>query len=119
MGWRVKDKGAGFSPNLNRGRNAYKIAMSRGGGCRVATVQGYLAHKKHPPPRTLQWGCAQGPMVALGRGGGPCERGTPVALCLGHAVKFQGFDTEECRGVRDQICTTQGPKLSCVSQVDF
>ena len=25
----------------------------------------YLAHKKLPPPRTLQYGCAQGPTVVL------------------------------------------------------
>ena len=33
-------------------------------------VQGYLAHKKRPPPRTLQKAYAQGPTVVLGGGGG-------------------------------------------------
>jgi hypothetical protein len=41
--------------------------------------QGYLAHKKQPPPRTLQKDCVWGPMVAPGRGGVSYERGTPVA----------------------------------------
>ena len=27
--------------------------------------QGYLAHKKHPPPGTLEWDYIQGPRVAL------------------------------------------------------
>ena len=30
------------------------------------SLQGYLAHKKHPPPRTLQWDYTYGPMVILG-----------------------------------------------------
>jgi hypothetical protein len=30
--------------------------------------QGYLAHKKTPPPRTQQQAYAQGPMVVLGGG---------------------------------------------------
>ena len=30
--------------------------------------QGHLAHKKEPPPRTLQYDYAQGPMVVLGGG---------------------------------------------------
>ena len=29
-------------------------------------VQGYLAHKKHPPPRALQEDYTQGAVVALG-----------------------------------------------------
>jgi len=32
----------------------------------LPTVQGYLAHKKVPPPRTLQQDQAQGPVVVLG-----------------------------------------------------
>ena len=31
-------------------------------------LQGYLVHKKHPPPRSLPWAYAQGPTVALGGG---------------------------------------------------
>ena len=30
------------------------------------SLQGYLAHKKQRPPRTLQQGCAVGPVVVLG-----------------------------------------------------
>ena len=32
-------------------------------------LQVYLAHKKHPPPRTLQKDYTWGPMVVLGGGG--------------------------------------------------
>ena len=32
-------------------------------------LQGYLAHKKQPPPRTLQKAYAWGPMVVLGGAG--------------------------------------------------
>ena len=32
----------------------------------IRPLQGYLAHKKLLPPRTLQWAYAQGPMVVLG-----------------------------------------------------
>ena len=41
-------------------------------------VQGYLAHKKPHPPRTLQKDYAQGLMVALRRGAVSDERGAPV-----------------------------------------
>jgi len=41
-------------------------------------LQGYLAHKKTPPPRTLQEPYAWGPMVVLGGGAVSYERGTPV-----------------------------------------
>ena len=33
--------------------------------CRSPAIQGYLAHKKTPPPRTLQWAYAEDPMVVL------------------------------------------------------
>ena len=35
---------------------------------RVEHLQGYLAHKKHPPPRTLQSDYTSGPTVVLGVG---------------------------------------------------
>jgi hypothetical protein len=41
-------------------------------------VQGYLAHKKQRPPRTLQEDYAQGHMVVLGGVAVSYERGTPV-----------------------------------------
>ena len=48
---------------------------------RVEGLQGYLAHKKLPTPRTLQWDHAYGHMVTLGGGGAVSdERGTPVGL---------------------------------------
>ena len=34
------------------------------------------------------------------------------------SVDFEGFDHAEIRGVRDQICSAQGPKVDCVWQVD-
>ena len=37
-----------------------------GGGCMIKCVQGYFAHKKPHPPRTLQYDHSWGPMVALG-----------------------------------------------------
>ena len=40
--------------------------------------EGYLAHKKPPPPRTLQLAYAQGPMVVIGEVAAFYERGTPV-----------------------------------------
>ena len=46
----------------------------------VPRLQGHLAHKKLPPPKTLQQVYAQGPTVVLGWGARYCERGTPVPL---------------------------------------
>ena len=43
----------------------------------VLAVQGYLAQKKTPLPRTLQKAYAYGTLVVLGGGGG-CNRCTPV-----------------------------------------
>jgi hypothetical protein len=34
----------------------------------ASALQGYLAHKKAPPPRTLQHAHASGPMLVLGGG---------------------------------------------------
>jgi len=45
-------------------------------------IQGYLAHKKRPPPRTLRHDYVQGHMVALGRGGVSHERGNPVLVSI-------------------------------------
>ena len=46
----------------------------------VVRVQGYLAHTKHPPPRTLHQGFTQGHMVVLTGGAVSYEQGTPVAV---------------------------------------
>ena len=48
----------------------------------ASTLQGYLAHNKRRAPRTLQYPCAYGPMVALGVGAVSYERGTPLVLVL-------------------------------------
>jgi hypothetical protein len=45
----------------------------------INAVQGYLAHKKQPPPMTLQYAYASGPTVVLARGGG-CFLVSRVAL---------------------------------------
>ena len=50
------------------------------GHTRELHVQGYLAHNKPPPHRTLHWDYASGPMVVLGRWAVSYERGTPVRL---------------------------------------
>ena len=52
--------------------------MRRGRGL-TSEVQGYLAHKKQPPPRSLQEDRAEGPMGILGGWAFSYERGTPVA----------------------------------------
>jgi len=31
----------------------------------------------------------------------------------------RGFVAADIRGLRDQICSTEGPKVNCVRQVDF
>ena len=36
-----------------------------------------------------------------------------------HVVEFGGFDGSKFRAKRDQICTTYGPKVNSVSQLDF
>jgi len=36
-----------------------------------------------------------------------------------HSAEFEGFVASDIRGLRDQICTTFGPKVNCVRQVDF
>ena len=55
-------------------------------------LQGFLAHKKLPPPRTLQYGYAYGPMVVLGGGAVSYERGTPVAASADVSSRISGSD---------------------------
>jgi hypothetical protein len=47
---------------------------------RSITLQGYLAHKKVQPPRTLEKAYAYGPVPILGGGAVSYEQGTPVGL---------------------------------------
>jgi len=49
-------------------------------------AQGYLAHKKLPPARTLQQAYTLGPMVVLRRGAVSCERGIPADKCRTSAL---------------------------------
>jgi len=64
----------------------------------TSTLLGHLAHKKQPPPRTLRSDYVWGLMVALGRGGGSYERGTPV--CTPATLNTGGFRGSEleCAG---------------------
>ena len=57
-------------------------------------LQGYLTHKKHIPPQTLQKDHTYGPMVVLGGGAVYYERSTPVfqADILGPWHKFVDFE---------------------------
>ena len=50
----------------------FKVLLPEGRGlhCIVYAIPGYLGHKKHHPPRTLQKDYTWGPMVVPGRGGG-------------------------------------------------
>ena len=40
-------------------------------------------------------------------------------FCEVKSVEHAGFDHEKFCGVRVQFCTTSGPKLNCLRQVDF
>jgi len=46
----------------------------------ACSIQGYLAHKKTPSPRSLQLGYAFGPTAVLGGVAVSYERGTPVLI---------------------------------------
>ena len=62
-------KGAGIRvENLGFTVSGFEFEVYRG-FLRTRTrtaIQAYLAHKKHPPPRTLQQHYSKGPMVVLG-----------------------------------------------------
>ena len=61
------------------------------------------------------------------------EQGTPVAMPVGRStvlallprirayrtVGYEGFVASDIRWLRDQICTTLGPEISCVKKFDF
>jgi len=47
------------------------------------------------------------------------QKQTKICECLLHSVEFEGFVPPEFWGIRDQICTTQGPEVNCVMQVDL
>ena len=36
-----------------------------------------------------------------------------------HTMEYAGFVGSKFRALCDQICTTQGPEVNCVRQVDF
>ena len=69
-------------------RDAARQRHRRGCHCTLR-VQGHLAHKKPPPNRTKQLAYAQGPMVVLGGGGLPYDRGTPVIADVRTEVPLQ------------------------------
>ena len=65
-------------------------------------LQGYLSHKKHPPPRTLQKDYTEGPMVVLGGQAISHEQGTPVMFGVsGFAleIRIQCLWREKCFAV--------------------
>ena len=66
-------------------------ARGDGQGAAAGGVQGYLAHTKQPPPKTLQKDSAQVPMVILGGGAVSYERCTPVT-CRGGRCGARAFD---------------------------
>jgi hypothetical protein len=45
-----------------------RTSLSSCGSVSPRSMQGFFAHKKASPPRTLQQAYAQGPMVVLGGG---------------------------------------------------
>ena len=61
--------------------------MNEPAGTKHLTLQGYLAHKKHPPPGILQQDYTLGHMVVVGGGALFYERGTPVAPALRFRVQ--------------------------------
>ena len=63
----VKRAGLGKSKS-QRGEHFRRCLQHAGRGRGALDVQGYLAHKKLPPPRTLQWADAYGPRAVLGGG---------------------------------------------------
>ena len=73
-------------------------------------LQGYLAHKKNAPTRTLQKDYTQGPTVVLGGH----KRGTPVALVTSEICSKLILNKEtsqksaklapEIQGGREQVC---------------
>ena len=69
-------------PWLQRGASLIRNSE----GWVVEGLQGYLAHKKPHPPRTLPKAHAQGPRGVLGGWAGSYERGTPVGLLQGRPL---------------------------------
>jgi hypothetical protein len=72
-----------------------------------AQVQGYVAHKKHPPPRNPQYDFTEGPTVDLGGVVVSYERCTPVQAAAGeytHEATAQVASTN----ARPQSRSTQG-----------
>jgi len=50
---------------------------------------------------------------------GPASERTPVGGRTIHTVEFDSFVASRFRRLRDQICTTEGPKVNRMMQVDF
>ena len=62
-------------------------------------IQGYLAHRKWPPPRTLQQDYVQGHMVARRSGGVSYKWGTPIA----HLWRIPSGQTH----ILGEVCTAR------------
>jgi hypothetical protein len=72
-------------------------------------LQEYLAHKKQPPPSTLQWDYAQDPLVVLGGGAVSYERGTPV--CIPVSLGFR-VESPRWMGSGDEFWFCEGWRLT-------
>jgi len=84
----------------------------------VARVQGDFAHKKHPPPRTLQYDSAHGPMVALGGVAVSYERGTPPGSDPSQDPSQDSRDTIPFRmGQHSHVGWPESPRELSVARV--
>ena len=83
-----------------------------------SALQWYLVYEKTPPPRTLQYGYAYGPMVGLGGGAFSYERGAPVMKYFPTTEQGESPSRARQRGSGDTPpsgpCPTPDPHLgSC------
>ena len=75
--------GVGGSYEWSYGGGGFLMSGHRGEGgvnLKDITLEGYLADKKPPSPRTLQYASGKGPMVAVGGEDVSYERGTSVRV---------------------------------------
>jgi hypothetical protein len=90
-------------------------------------LQGYLAHQKSHPPRTLPYAYAQGPREVLGEGAFFYGRGTPVIATPRVWVhpsifpeKYQDPDLSSSQEIKNKTLLSpdfQGCKLGAVQDL--
>ena len=67
----------------------YGFRSEQSGHLRSYTLQGYLAHEKQPPSRTLQHDYVSGPVVALeGRRPPSARGGATFTWCRAYGFRF-------------------------------